>query len=323
MFGALAASAGINAIGSIIGAKGAEDAAEIQAGAANTATGEQRRQFDISRADSAPYRAAGSAAVSRLSNLLGLDIPGASRSSGDLVIMAGGVPTLNPKYENDPAAVKAWNEVLSLHNTGLGASGYSTASDPAWIANQLAQRLPATSGTERPGDFGSLNRRFTLEDFEADPVNKLSMQFGMDEGTKAIRRMFGAQGMGRSGAAAKGLTKFATDYAGSKAAESRGRFIQDQDITFNRLSGVSGTGQTSTAHTASLGANMATNIGNNITGAANARGAAAIAGANAYAAPISQVGNIMSTKYLLDGMRPQAPSQRYSFDDMPLDYGLR
>ena len=243
MFGAIAAAVGGSLVGGLLGAKGAKDAANIQADASREATEEQRRQYDISRADLAPWRGAGGEAINRIRALLGL--------GGD-----------------------------------TGAA-----------------------------DFGSLNRRFTMEDFEADPVNKLGLQFGLDEGTKAIRRMFGAQGMGRSGSAVKGLTRFATDYTGAKAAESRNRFLQDQDVTFNRLSGVSGTGQTATTNTASLGANTAANIGANLTGAANARGAAAIAGANAYAAPFTQAGNVMSTKFLLDSMKPQQQSPWLAFGD--------
>jgi hypothetical protein len=149
MFGAILAGAGISAVGGLLGAKGAKDAANIQAEAAREATAEQRRQYDISRSDFGRWREAGSESVGRLRTLLGLS----------------------------------------------GA--------------------PATEG------YGSLNRRFTMDDFEADPVNQLGLQFGLDEGSKAIRRMFGAQGMGRSGAAAKGLTRFATDYAGFRIRTSR------------------------------------------------------------------------------------------------------
>lgn len=242
MFGAILGGVAAGAVSGLFGAKGAKDAANIQSQASEAATAEQRRQFDIARSDSAPWRGAGSDAVNRLRLLLGLG-----------------------------------------------------------------------SNTNAAG-FGDLNRRFTIGDFEADPVNQLGLQFGLDEGTKAIRRMFGAQGIGRSGAAAKALTRFGTDYGNTKAAESRNRFMQDQDMTFNRLAGVSGVGQTATAQTGALGANMANNVGQNIIGAGNARGAAAIAGANAFAAPIAQAGNIMSTKYLLDSMRsPSAPS--YTWQD--------
>lgn len=235
MFGAIAAAVGGSLVGGLLGAKGAKDAAGIQADAARESTAEQRRQYDISRADLAPWRSAGATSVNRL-------------------------------------------------DAGL-----------------------------RPG--GEFTRRFTLADFDADPVNALSLRFGLDEGTKAVRRMFGAQGIGRSGAAAKALSRYTTDYVGSKAADSYGRFYADQDRTFNRNAAVSGVGQTATTNTASLGANTAANIGANLTGAANARGAAAIAGANAYAAPFTQAGNVMSTKFLLDSMKPQTSSPWLAFGD--------
>ncbi len=227
-----AVGVGASVVGGAMQADAAKSAARTQAKAADRATFEQARQFDLAREDLAPFREAGSDAVSRIRALLGL--------------------------------------------------GKNTGSP----------------------DFGSLNSRFTMADFEADPVNQLGLRFGLDEGSKAIRRMFGASGMGRSGAAAKALTRFGEDYAGSKAAESRGRFLQDQDILFNRLSGVAGTGQTATSNTAALGAQTAQNIGQNIMGAANARGAASIAGANAIAGGLGNAANVVTTKYLLDGMRP-------------------
>lgn len=233
-------SAAAGLIGGAMGANAAENAAHMQSEASAAATAEQRRQYDITRSDMAPWMGAGSDAIGRIRALLGL-------------------------------------------------------------------------GADTGGDFGSLNRRFTIGDFNADPVNQLGLQFGLDEGSKSIRRMFGANGMGRSGAASKALTRFGTDYAGSKAAESRARFLQDQDVTFNRLSGVAGTGQTATTNVSGMGSNMATNIGNNLTGAANARGAAAIAGANSYAAPIGQIGGALQTKYLLDSMRPPAPAPQSRF----------
>jgi hypothetical protein len=296
MFGAILGGVAAGAVGGLFGAKGAKDAANIQAQAAAEATAEQRRQFNTSRSDLAPYRRAGGSAVNRLSDLLGLEseygVPGGRTPKGALDVTSWAA-----QHGYNLPQGREWDDT-ELGNLYRG--GYKNYLDQFVSANP--------DSIARPDDFGSLNRRFTMADFEADPVNKLGLQFGLDEGTKAIRRMFGAQGMGRSGAAVKGLTRFGTDYAGSKAGESRARFLQDQDITFNRLAGVSGTGQTATTNTAQLGANMANNIGQNLTGAANARGAAQIAGMNAIAAPFAQVGNTLSTKYLLDSMKPQTPS---------------
>lgn len=62
---------------SIIGGISAEKAANVQADAARdaqgTATAEQRRQFDLARSDSAPWRAAGASALDKLSRLYGLN----------------------------------------------------------------------------------------------------------------------------------------------------------------------------------------------------------------------------------------------------------
>lgn len=52
--------------GALLGSKGAKDAAKIQAAATNDATGEQRRQYDLTREDFAPFRAAGQRALGQL-----------------------------------------------------------------------------------------------------------------------------------------------------------------------------------------------------------------------------------------------------------------
>jgi hypothetical protein len=303
MFEAIVGGAAVAGIGGLIGASGAKKAANAQVQAAEIANAETRRQFDLSRRDSAPYRIAGGESISRLTDLLGIDTVGTPGGK----IPKGAIDATTWAAQNgfNLPEHRSWNdtELENLYRAGYG--------------KYLEDFAAANPDAARSADFGSLNKRFTMEDFEADPVNKLGLQFGLDEGTKAVRRMFGAQGMGRSGAAAKALTRFGTDYAGSKAAESRNRFLQDQDVTFNRLAGISGVGQTATAQSASLGANMATNIGQNTMGAANARGAAAIAGANAFAAPVAAVGNTLSTKYLLDSFRaPSTAPSRPSFYEL-------
>jgi len=222
----------------------------------------------------------------------------------------------NAAYAQAEAANNATAQQASQYNQSR--SDLAPWRDSGGDAIQRLRVLLGLGENKGSADFGSLNRRFTLADFEADPVNQLGFQFGLDEGSKALRRMYGANGMGRSGAAAKALTRFGTDYARSKAGESRARFLQDQDITFNRLSGVAGTGQTATTNTAQLGANYATNVGNNLIGAANARGASEIAGANAYGGALSNIGNNVTSAYLMNSMN-RSPSGGYSSPRFILD----
>ena len=91
---ATAATVGASALGGIMQADAAKKAAGIQADAANNATAEQARQYDLARSDAAPYRAAGSAALDRINAGLGPNGSFASSfTSSDL--------------ENDPIYQKA------------------------------------------------------------------------------------------------------------------------------------------------------------------------------------------------------------------------
>lgn len=219
MFGSLI-SAGASILSGVMGSRSADKASDAQSASSAAAIAEQKRQFDLARSDSAPWRQAGSSAITRMGDLLGLG-PNAS------------------------------------------AEGY-----------------------------GDLNQRFTVGDFYADPVTQL----GLDYGQKAIERNLGARGMLKSGAMLKSLQ----DYAGTRAGESRDRFYGDQDRIFNRLSGVSGTGQAMTSNTSALGNQTAGNVGDILTGAGNARGASAIAKGNAWSNAFNTIGSWWNQKNTLD-----------------------
>jgi hypothetical protein len=158
----------------------------------------------------------------------------------------------------------------------------------------------------KPG--GDLVRRFTMADFENDPVTQASFRYGLDEGTKGINRTFGARGMSKSGAAIKALDRFTADYVGSKAGDSYNRFVGDQSNVYNRLAGVAGTGQTSAAQTANLGVATGANIGNTLEGIANARGAASIATGNAVSNAAANIGNAYQTQSYLEALNKRQPT---------------
>lgn len=193
-----------------LGASAASKAAQAGVDASNAAIGEQRRQFDVTQANNAPFLATGTAANARLKALLGLD----------------------PNY----------------------------------------------TGT----DSGSLTRKFTAADMEADPVYQSGLKFGLDEGTKGINARAIAGGGYDSGATLKALTRFGNDYASTKGNESYNRFNTDATQVYNRLAGVSGAGQTAVNTVANAGTNATNAISGNITDAGNARAAGIVGGANAW-----------------------------------------
>lgn len=306
MWQAVAASAVGNLIGGAFGSKSADKAAAAQEAASRAAIEENRRQYDINRADSAPYRQVGQAAVMRLSDLMGLG--GSQPSSRSLEDIANELRASGrfSQTQNESAPYH-WSVEGGVSNIGYAptlASALAPKVDEAALMAE-AQRIYSSQTQSPSADAGALNKRFTMEDFYNDPVTKAGLDFGMSEGQKAIRRMFGAQGMDRSGAAVKAATRFATDYTGTKAGESSNRFYADQDRTFNRLAGLSGTGQTAMTNTAAMGAQTAANVGNLMVGAGNARGAAAIARGNAIGGTLSNIGSALSSKFLMDSMKPQ------------------
>lgn len=68
-----AIAAGGAIVGSMIASDGAEDAANTQANSTREGIAEQRRQFDLQRADSAPYRETGARSLKRLEDANTLD----------------------------------------------------------------------------------------------------------------------------------------------------------------------------------------------------------------------------------------------------------
>lgn len=262
MWGAIASVAG-----SMLMSDSAGSASSAQAGATNSATAEQRRQYDLTRADNAPWLQSGTAANQTLAMLLGLQPNGA----GSLT-------------DPGPAPIRP--------------SGKPRTPDERQYVEWQAKKDAFDAQAARPADprFGDLTKKFTLADFWDDPITKASYQQGLDQGTKALTNMAGARGNLNSGATLKALTRFGTDYTGNQAADSRSRFVGDQDNIYNRLAGISGTGQVAAQGIASAGQNSANNISNLLTSQGNARGAAAIAQGNAWGGGLQNIGNMISNR---------------------------
>ena len=124
--------------------------------------------------------------------------------------------------------------------------------------NQLAQLM-------KPG--GELSRRFTQQDFETDP----GYQFRLEQGNKALMNALNARGLGGSGAMVKEATRYNQGAASDEYTNAYNRFVQGGDSIYNRLAGLSDTGQTTSQQLSNLGSNYANQYGQNVGQAANAR----------------------------------------------------
>lgn len=263
--------------GAILSSMSADKASDSQSSASGKAIDETRREYETSRADLAPYRQAGQAALGRLRDLLGLNSPSVATSG--YIAQDRFDPNAYLQANPDVAADAHFGQNPYDHylQYGIkeGRQGYMT----------------------QPGDATSspLLRKFNQADLEEDPVYQNGLKFGLDEGTKALERRAASAGGYDSGAALKALTRFGTDYGSTKAGESYGRFRDVQDAIYGKLSGVAGLGSGATS--VGVGANSAeaSNLSNLYTGQGNASAAGSIAKGNAISGGVN---NALMYNYL-------------------------
>jgi hypothetical protein len=256
MWDMIAATVAPQILSGIMGSNAASDALGSQERAAAASDATQRymydttradalKQYEQARADNAPFLAAGTSGVNRLSRLLGLN----------------------------------------------GETGSS--------------------------DYGSLTRKFGANDLANDTVYNSGLQFGLDEGTKGINNQAAASGNLLSGATLKALTRYGNDYATTKAGDAYNRYNNDNTNIYNRLAGITGTGQSALGQIGSAGSTMGSqlgsanaNYGNNISntalGLGNARAASGIAAGNAISGGISGAVNGYNQNQLMSRLFPNS-----------------
>lgn len=138
MWGALI-GAGASLLGGALASSGAKKAAKAQSAADQAAIAEQRRQYDTSREDLAPYRQVGTGALNQLASLYGLPQ------------YAGAPPMAAPP----PAAPTGFSAAVT---NLLGPQSNALAAPQAPVAQP-----PAPQGTGMAGFFASPDYQFNLE----------------------------------------------------------------------------------------------------------------------------------------------------------------
>lgn len=128
------------------------------------------------------------------------------------------------------------------------------------------------------GEFGSLSKRFTLDDYEADP----GYQFRLDETNKALEQGAAAKGRNFSGAALKEAMRFGSDLASQEYGNSYNRFNNDMNTLYNRFAGLNNTGIGATNTGVQSNVQNANAMGNIYGQAGNAKANYRIAQGNIY-----------------------------------------
>jgi len=261
---AIAASAVVGAGASLIGgsqaASAAEQGAQAQADANKYAADIQKQIFEQQRSDLAPWRAAGSAALSEITALNGLAPPTAGTTT-----TTGGTPGTTVR-------VPVGNSYANSSHPIFGA----IASRVGNIELPGGYRLVTTGGTPgvtttTPGQTSAQQQQAAYDRFRVSP----GYQFSFDQGQQAVENSAAARGGVHSGATMKALDRFGTGLAN-----------QEYGDYYNRLAAEAGIGQTAVAQ----GNAAAQNYGNSAAQLAQNTGAAR---ASAY----GQAGQAMSNAY--------------------------
>jgi hypothetical protein len=328
--------AGIAGVGgAAMSADAAKNAAEEQSNAARAAGGLTNAQYNQTRLDQAPWRVAGGQSVGTLAQLLGIGRRPGSRvdySTTPLYQLdARGVPQPNEElYMSDPVYRKAWDQAQEAHGVAVGnMSRFSENTGSANVDRWVRQFLPTqpvtpegqnqiepsptdgVAGGGTDGTYGSLMRGFSAQDLQNDPVYQASYQSGLEMGRRELSNRFGGAGMGQSGAALKGLTRFATDYTAQRGNEAFNRFQATQGNQFGRLASLAGLGQTATNQVGAAGMQSANTLGNIAIGNANAQGASGIAQANAWNQGLGNISNWWQQQQLINSLNNSRNSGNY------------
>lgn len=310
------AIAGAGLISSWNSSNAASDASDAQIASGERSLAEQRRQFDLTREDTRPWRETGGLANDRLRYLLGLGNQGSGQSSNapsrsyDLGSRPGYNAPQSGQYGRLFDGIGSSYTAPRL-NDGIGSGYYAPrrpTSDALPYGNEGVPPFPNRSpglidagpvdangnpisgpyaqqpmgNAPQSGEFGSLLRPFGAGDMYADPVYNSGFQFGLDEGRNAVNARAIAGGGYDSGATLKALTRYGNDYASTKANDSYNRYNTNQGNIFNRLSGISGTGQTAVGQVTAAGQNSTNAISEILMGQGNARAAGIVGGSNAW-----------------------------------------
>lgn len=310
---AVVGGAAISAGGSLLAgsqqASGAKAAARASERATEASIAEQRRQFDLTRGDFAPYREVGTNALYAYANLFGVPTGQENASAAPAAAPQPQFPTTRPGATSPVTNQNAtpWgmqdaqgNQIVELDNGAVGWFDQFTGrfnhldfngeDGEAQLFPTTLQRSPAA-----PQQQQQTIAPTTGDGTDADPYGGFretpGYQFAFDEGMRALDRSAAARGGLRGGGHSRELTRY-------------GQGIADQEFNTyaNRLASLAGIGQSATTSGAAFGQQSANSISGSLMSGAVTQGNALQNAATARASGYAGVGNAVSggvSNYLL------------------------
>ena len=159
---------------------------------------------------------------------------------------------------------------------------------------------------------------FGMQQFQQDP----GYAFRMQEGMKALERSAAARGGLLSGSTLKGAQRYGQDLASQEYMNAFNRYQAERNARLNPLQSLAGVGQTATNQLGQAGQAMASNVGQALGAAAQARASGYLGGANAVSQGLGTYLNYQQGQNYLNARFPQqfggvqspAPITSYGYD---------
>lgn len=240
---------------------------------------------------------------------------------------------------SDDGIVENWGYPSQGGGSQIDEAGLNAAVQAA-MAQQERDRLAAEQAAGGDSSYGSLLRNFSASDLSSDPLYTLQKplidaamqraskfetapgyQFRKEEGQKGVENSAAARGGLLSGAALKAIQKYGQDFASNEYGNwfnqsntdrnyiagqgdaSYNRFNTNTSNQYNRLAGLSGTGQQATNLVNTAGANFANQAAQNTMGAGNAQAAGIVGQANALSGGLTGAYNTYQNNQLMNLIR--------------------
>jgi hypothetical protein len=140
-----------------------------------------------------------------------------------------------------------------------------------------------------------------MDQFQQDP----GYAFRMSEGMKALERSAAARGGLLSGGMLKGAQRYGQDLASQEYMNAFNRYQAERNARLNPLQSLAGIGQTATNQLGQAGQTMASNVGQALGAAAQARASGYVGGANALSQGLGTYLNYQQGQNYLNARFPQ------------------
>jgi hypothetical protein len=145
---------------------------------------------------------------------------------------------------------------------------------------------------------------FGMDQFQQDP----GYAFRMSEGMKALERSAAARGGLLSGGMLRGAQRYGQDLASQEYMNAFNRYQAERNARLNPLQSLAGVGQTATNQLGQAGQTMASNVGQALGAAGQARASGYVGGANALTQGLGTYLNYQQGQNYLNAIRPQQPA---------------